>query len=123
MTRRTPTDTAQKSGTFATLFPKEGSFTSSDGRPCWRIRGSGISGPAERAPWTGAIVALLERHGVNVDRSGSSSFSGADSHRLSARFLDGELSAETGNYIGGSRGAYLYGARAATFIALGSDCA
>jgi hypothetical protein len=62
---------------------------------------------------------LLEKHGVAVDRSGSSSFSGADSHRLSARFLDGELSAETGNYIGASRGAYICGARAATFIALG----
>jgi hypothetical protein len=67
------------------------------------------------------VVALLADHGVSTVRSGSSSFGGADSHRLKASFLDGELSAETGNYIGGVRGAYIYGARAALFIALGLE--
>jgi hypothetical protein len=115
--RRTPK--SQSSGTFATLFRNKGSFTGSDGRPCWRGRGSGNSGPAERGLWTGAIPVLLEKHGDAVDRSESSGFSGADSRRLSARFLDGGQCVEAGNYVGRSRGAYLYGAQAATLIALG----
>ena len=121
MKQHAPVSASTAKGTFATIFPSSSFRTASDGRLCWRIRGSGVSQRPERAHWTGAVVTLLESHGIVVDRAGSSSFGGADSYRVSARFLDGELSAETGNYIGGSRGAFVYGARAALFIALGLE--
>lgn len=105
--------------TFASLFPASGRFTSKKGTPAWRIRGSGVSGPPETAETTKAVVAFLEQAGVNVVRSGFGGIGGADMFTLDAPFLDGGLFAQTGSYFYQSKSAFVAGARAVLFVALG----
>jgi hypothetical protein len=106
---------------FAAVFPASGAGTSREGVCYWRIRGSGTAGAPESATWTRAIVDLLRRNGISVDSRVSTGMVNAEMYSLSAKFLDGGLSATTGNYIGGERGAWVTGARAAAFVALGLD--
>jgi hypothetical protein len=51
-------------------------------------------------------------------RSGTSGFCAAETCSLEAEFLDGGLWAETGNDIGGEKGAWIRGKRTALFLAL-----
>ena len=104
--------------TFASLFPRSGTSTDGSGKPSWRIAGSGVSGEPGTATSTRAIIDFLKGEGVVVREWGQPGM-GADIHYVQAKFLDGELSGTTGNYIGGSRGSQLSGARAALFVALG----
>ena len=105
--------------TFAWLFPASGRYVAESGDSYWRIRGSGVNGSCEDAETTNTIVAFLESVRIPVERSGSSGFCTAESWTLEAEFLDGGLSAETGNYIGNEKGARIQGSRAALFVALG----
>lgn len=105
--------------TFAWLFQSGVRTAARDGDSSWRIKGSGVSDPCEYAEKTKAVVAFLESVGIPVKRSGTSGFCAADTHSLDADFLDGGLWAETGNYIGGEKGAWINGKRAALFVALG----
>jgi hypothetical protein len=114
-----PTDTKSLRRTFAWLFPASGHWASADGGHAWRIRGSGVSRECEAAKTTNAIVEFLESAGIPVKRGGTSGFCAADTYSLEANFLDGGLSAETGNYIGQDKGAWIGGSRAALFVALG----
>lgn len=84
----------------------------------WRVRGSGVFGPPEICKQTAAIVTACEESGVHVLRGGSGSPANASSYTLEAKFLDGGLQAETGDYWYGKRGAWVNGARAMLFVAL-----
>jgi hypothetical protein len=105
--------------TFASLFPGGGRFTTKNGKLGWRIRSSGVSGPPEDAETTRAVVAFLEASGVAVTRSGSGGIGGGEMYTLRAPFLDGGLFAQTGVYFYQSKSAWITGARAAMFVALG----
>ncbi len=105
--------------TFASLFPATGRFEAKSGTPAWRIRGSGVAGPPESAETTRAVLEFLEKSGIKVTRSGSGGIGGGEMYTLDAPFLDGGLFAQTGVYFHGSKSAWITGARAATFIALG----
>jgi hypothetical protein len=90
-----------------------------EGRPRWRIKGSGVKEAPETAPNTSAVVKALERVGLKT-RNGFSGNPIMDVAAWSAecRFLDGGLDAETGNYFNSPRGAWVAGPRAALLVAL-----
>jgi len=54
-----------------------------------------------------------------VTCSGSGGFGGGAIYTIDAPFLDGGLFARTGIYFNGSKSAWIAGARAAMFVALG----
>jgi hypothetical protein len=105
--------------TFASLFPSGDRFASKSGKPAWRIRGSGVSGPPEHAVTTRAVTTFLERSGIAVARSGVGGIGGGEIYTLEAPFLDGGVFAKTGIYFSQSKSAWVTGARAAMFVALG----
>jgi hypothetical protein len=83
----------------------------------WRIRGSGVTFLPSSAPLTGEIIARLSEIGVQVSETSSGSPGNADSYGVRAQFLDGGISGQTGNYMGGSRGVWIEGPRSLLVIA------
>lgn len=107
-----PSTFRQVLGAPAGIVSREGAV------PYWRIAGSGVSGKPERARFTKMIVRGLENVGIDVEHTVSMGMVNADSYYLNATFLDGGLSATTGNYIGGAKGAYITGPKAVLLVAL-----
>ena len=99
-----------RSTTFRQVFGAHAGIAPNGGvTRCWRIAGSGVTGTPERARFTRMVVDMLAAIGMKLDRAVSMGMVNADSHSLKVRFLDGGLTAETGSYIGGQRGAYVTG--------------
>ena len=83
----------------------------------WRVRGSGVTFLPSSAPLTAEIIARLSEIGVQVSETSSGSPGNADSYGVRAQFLDGGIGGQTGNYMGGSRGVWIEGARSLLVIA------
>ena len=86
--------------------------------PCWRIVSSGVHDVPETAKSTRAVTALLESCDIPVERYCEGSPVNVDAHYVEAEFLGGGFFGVTGAYFGSQRGAWIYGARAALFVAL-----
>jgi hypothetical protein len=84
----------------------------------WRVRGSGVHARPDSAPTTAAVLAVCEDLGIATEVYYSTGPCSADSFPVEAKFLDGGLSGETGNYIGGERGVTVTGAKAVLLLAL-----
>lgn len=100
---------------FNTIFQPDGA--DADGRPRFRIAGSGVHGWPNAAANTAAIIRLLEGKGIVVKQRSMGSPGNADSYHIETPFLDGGLFAKTGNYLVGTRGAWIHGERAVTSVA------
>lgn len=87
-------------------------------RNAWRLRGSGVFGPAEYSDTGAAVLAACEHLGIAVSHRSSGSPANADEYRLDATFLDGGFHSQTGNYMGGTRGAWVEGRKAVLLLAL-----
>ena len=83
-----------------------------DGKPRFRIAGSGIHGPPCFAPLTDSVVEALRSQGIQVKERSLGSPGNVDSYHLDASFSDGGLRASTGNYWIEQRGAWVVGEEA-----------
>lgn len=99
---------------FGAVFTRKETYA--PGR--WRVRRSGVRCSFDNIPTTAAVLAACVALGVPVLYSGSGGPCSADSAEVDAEFLDGGLSGQTGNYIGGERGVVLRGPRAVLLVAL-----
>lgn len=108
--RRGRKSISSKPETFSSFFEKVGDVT-------WRIRGSGVSGSPIDCARVARVVESLRSLGLNVREGGFAGMCAADMYTLEAKFLDGELSAETGNYFGGTKGAWVEGKEAVRLLA------
>lgn len=100
---------------FKSIFQPDG--TAAVGRPRFRIVGSGVRDWPNAAANTAAIIRLLERQGISVKQRSMGSPGNANSYHIETPFLDGGLFAMTGNYLVGTRGAWVHGERAVTWVA------
>ena len=85
----------------------------------WRIVGSGVRGSPCDCLATAAVVQVLRDTGIHVRghfRMPLDS-SGCDTSNLDASFLDGGLTASTGNYWYGQRGTWIFGIKALLLVA------
>ena len=78
---------------------------------------SGVRGFPIEAEYTSAIVDVLEANGIAVRQYSMGSPANVDSHHLEARFLDGGLTASTGKYWYGRKGAWIEGRKAVEWVA------
>jgi hypothetical protein len=101
--------------TFKSVFVVE--IDPSDNTTRWRIRGSGVHGYPDTAPLTAAIIDRLEASGIIVKSYSKGSPANVTSYHLDARFEDGGLTASTGCYWFGERGAWIKGAKAIVTLA------
>ena len=85
--------------------------------PEWRIVRSGVRGRPVEAGFTAAVVEALEANGVAVRQYSMGSPANVDSFHLEAKFQDGGLSASTGNYWYGRKGAWIEGRQAVEWVA------
>jgi hypothetical protein len=83
----------------------------------WRIRRSGVRAHPFHCAATLAAAQALSDAGIDVYDRSSGSAANADAYFVEARFLDGGLYAETGEYWYGRRGAYIEGVRACYWVA------
>jgi hypothetical protein len=100
---------------FETVFQPDG--TDASERPRFRITGSGVRHWPADAANTAAIVRVLEGKGIAVKQQSMGSPGNSNSYHIETLFLDGGLFATTGNYLVGTRGAYVHGERAVTWLA------
>lgn len=100
---------------FESLFQRDG--LSAEGKPRFRITGSGVQTQPTDAPATCAIVNRLEREGMRVTSSSMGSAASSNCYKLIADFIDGGLRAETGNYWMSKRGAWIEGEEAVAWLA------
>ena len=83
----------------------------------WRISGSGVKGFPDNAQLTHIVVDALESNVVEVRHYSMGSAANASSYHLEAKFKDGGLSARTGTYWYGERGAWIEGRDAVEWVA------
>lgn len=88
-----------------------------DGKPRFRIAGSGIHRPPCSAPLTDSVVEALRSQGIIVSERSLGSPGNVDSYHLDASFSDGGLQASTGNYWMEQRGAWVEGEQAVCWVA------
>ena len=100
---------------FEAVFAFDGH--SRDGKPRFRIAGSGIHRPPCFAPLTDSVVEALRSQGIPVTERSLGSPGNVDSYHLEASFKDGGLQASTGNYWMEQRGAWVVGEEAACWVA------
>jgi hypothetical protein len=82
----------------------------------WRIMGSGVQGFPVDAHLTQVVVDALESNGVEVRQYSMGSPANVSSYHLEAKFRDGGLSASTGTYWYGKRGAWIEGRDAVEWV-------
>lgn len=99
---------------FSSVFQKPRSA----GLARWRIRNSGVMGAPELAQETCAILSACSELNIQVEQQFSRAPGYADSYKLAARFLDGGIEGETGNYMGGERGLWVMGPKSVLLLAL-----
>jgi N-formylglutamate amidohydrolase len=87
----------------------------------WRIRGSGVRGWPHHADGTAEVVEALKSVGIDVRTYSDGSPANVSSYHCEAAFESGRLTAKTGAYWYESRGAWIEGARALTFVAAITD--
>lgn len=83
----------------------------------WRIRGSGVQDPPAEASTTAAVLAACETLGIKVRSYCMASPANVTSYHIDSRFLGGGISAMTGRYFYGERGAYIRGRKAVLLMA------
>lgn len=83
----------------------------------WRIVRSGVQGFPVDAENTRAVVDALECNGIEVRQYSMGSPANVSSYHLEAKFKDGGLTASTGTYWYGRRGAWIEGLEAVEWVA------
>ena len=84
----------------------------------WRIRNSGVQSVPQASKETRSVLEACEALGIRVQEKTYGSPVNADSHHVSAVFLDGGIEGETGNYWAAPRGVWVRGRKAALLLAL-----
>lgn len=84
----------------------------------WRIVGSGVMTFPEKSPNVKLVLSACGELGVPFRSRGTGSPANADAYYLKARFLDGGIDGETGNYWGGQRGVWVTGRKTVAVLAL-----
>ena len=100
--------------TFKSIFKRECDPFSGNLR--WRIKGSGVRSLPEDAQLVMRVVQCLEKSGISIRRYHMDSPMNVLSHHLEARFQDGGLTASTGSYFFGERGAWITGIGALVYV-------
>lgn len=87
-------------------------------RDQWRIRSSVVNTDPGSVPTTAAVLDVCEGLGVMTETFYSSGPCSANVYPVQATFLDGGVSGETRNYIGGKKGGIVTGEKAVLLLAL-----
>ena len=100
--------------TFKSIFKRE--CDPFNGNLRWRIKGSGVRSLPEDAQLVMRVVQCLEKSGISIRRYHMDSPMNVLSHHIEARFQDGGLTASTGSYFFGERGAWITGIGALVYV-------
>ena len=84
----------------------------------WRVRNSGVTGMPCESKETNAVLTACRILGISVREQNWGSAGNANSYKIEAKFLDGGIVGETGNYWFQERGVWVSGAKAVLALAL-----